>query len=181
MKLFANIINIKSTKKGTYPGDKSGESIIITQEGSAGKGETSQQYGQAGFISNPPANVKGLRFRIGSIDICISAFNYGVAFPEKQGETKVYSTDSDGVEKGSHYIDDQGVHTFNNGTDYAVAFEDLKSGYDQLKSDLNTFITAYNTHVHPTAPVGPTTPPSNIGSSSSASIDASKIESMRVP
>lgn len=115
MKLRANIINIKSTKKGTYPGDKSGESIIITSEGSAEKGETSQQYGQAGFISNPPKNVKGIRLRIGSIDICIGAFNYGVAFPEKPGETKIYSTDVEGVEKASQYLDDQGVHTFNDG------------------------------------------------------------------
>lgn len=70
--------------------------------------------------------------------------------------------------------------------DYAVAFNDLKTGYDQLKTDLNNLITAFNSHVHPTAATGPPSIPTPVPSlipapSSTASIDGSKVENVRLP
>lgn len=61
----------------------------------------------------------------------------------------------------------------NDDTDFAVAFNDLKAGFDQLKSDFNAFLL----HVHGAAgtpPVPPALP-------STASVDAAKIDAIKVP
>ena len=173
MKLLGNLIEISSTKIGQYPGDTAGDSIIATLKGSAEKGETAQVQGQTGIIGNPPKGAKGLRIRIGSLDIIISSLNYQVALPENPGETKVYSTDADGVEKGTAIFKDDGTIEINGDADNAVAFADLKSGFDTLKSDFNAFLT----HVHGasgTPPVPPAIP-------STASIDASKVDEVKLP
>ena len=115
MKLFANLVEITSTKIGQYPGDNSGDSIIATLKGSAGKGETAQVHGQVGIIANPAKSTKQVRIRIGSLDILISSLNYKVPLPTNPGDSKVYSTDADGNEQATHYLDDTGKHTFNSG------------------------------------------------------------------
>jgi hypothetical protein len=116
MRFLANLFQIGSTKKGQYPGDTQGDSIIATGEGSASKGETAQVYGQHGFISNPAKGTRCVRLRIGSLDIIIAAFSYTVPAPSSPGESKVYSTDSDGNEAGKHELQTDGTHVFNDGT-----------------------------------------------------------------
>lgn len=37
---------------------------------------------------------------------------------------------------------------FQDGTDFAVRYNELKSQLDTLKNDFNTFVTTYNAHVH---------------------------------
>ena len=173
MKLFANLVEITSTKIGQYPGDNSGDSIIATLKGSAGKGETAQVHGQVGIIANPAKSTKQVRIRIGSLDILISSLNYKVPLPTNPGDTKTYSTDSDGNEAATiKYLAD-GTIEINGNSDFAVAFNDLKAGFDALKSDHNTFLT----HVHGasgTPPVPPAVP-------SIASVDASKVSGVKLP
>ena len=183
MKLFANLFNITSTKKGQYPGDNSGDSIIATGEAQASKGETAQVYGQAGFISIPAKDVKGVRFRIGSLDIIIGAFNYKVPLPDNQGDSKVYSTDADGNEKATCKLLADGTIEINGNSDFAVAFNDLKAGFDKLKSDYNTFLTTiYNLHTHVSVTsLGTPTVPIPVGTGTIASIDASKVAGVKLP
>ena len=172
MKLFGNYIEISSTKIGQYPGDTAGDSIIATLKGSAEKGETAQVQGQTGIIGNPPKGAKGLRIRIGSLDIIISSLNYQVALPTNPGETKIYSTDADGVEKATQYLDKDGNHIFNSGTDFMVAYEDLVTQFNELK-------TAFNTHTHVSVTsLGSPTPPVP---QSAADITTTKVPTMRVP
>ena len=142
MKLIANIFKITSTKQDAYPGDIEGDSIIATGEASASKGETAQVYGMPGFIANPPAGIKGVRFRIGSLDIIIGALNYQVSLPADPGETKVYSTDGDGAETGSMSLKTNGKLGYKN----INLSEDLKT----LLSDLITEIKAITTTGSPT-------------------------------
>lgn len=137
MKLSANIINITSTKKGQYPGDNSGDSIIATGEGQASKGQTAQVYGQSGFISTPAKNVKGIRFRIGSLDIIIGAFNYKVPLPDNPGDTKIYSTDSDGNEESTIKLLNDGTIEINGNTDNAVSWTDLNTALQGLVTAIN--------------------------------------------
>ena len=68
----------------------------------------------------------------------------------------------------------------NSGTDYAVAYNDLKTAFDNLKSDLNTFIAVYNTHTHPVSGAA-TTAPNQPGTTSSADMSGSKIDKIRLP
>lgn len=74
------------------------------------------------------------------------------------------------------------------GGDFAVRFNELKAGYDELKQDLNDLISLYNAHIHiTTATVGPTPVPGIIaptvstGTPSTASIDDSKIPEIELP
>jgi hypothetical protein len=70
----------------------------------------------------------------------------------------------------------------NGNTDYAVAYNDLKLAFDQLKSDFNNFVTTvYNLHNHPTAPVGPVSPPSVPGTSSAADMSAAQVPTVKLP
>ena len=175
MKLFANLVEITSTKIGQYPGDNSGDSIIATGEGQASKGETAQVYGQAGFISIPAKNVKGIRFRIGSLDIIIGAFNYKVPLPDNPGDSKVYSTDSDGNEKATCKLLADGTIEINGNTDFAVAFNDLKTQFDELK-------TAFNTHTHVYIPgTLATVPTATPLPQSAANIDLAKVAGVKLP
>lgn len=120
LRLSAKIINITDTSIEAYPGDDQGNSIVVTSEGMAGKGETAQNYGLSGIISNPPNDDKGLVITIGNLDVLLGALNYQVDPPANRGETKVYSTDENGAEKAVQYLDDQGVHTFNGGNKEAA-------------------------------------------------------------
>lgn len=175
MKLLGGFIEISSTSKKQYPGDVSGDSIVATLKGSADKGETSQVYGMPGFIGNPTPGVKGIRIRIGSIDVMIAALNYGVDLPENPGEAKVYSTDADGNEVASHVLNNNEEHVFNGGTDFAVAFEDLKAEFELIQDAWDTFASAY-------APGGPTsTGTPATASASGANIDNAKVDKIRIP
>lgn len=171
MKFFGGLIEIASTKIGKYPSDTSGNSIIATLTGQADKGETAQQYGQAGFISNPAKGTKGIRLRIGSFDVIIAALNYKVELPANPGESKVYSTDSDGVEKATHLLNADSEHIFNSGTDFAVAFEDLKLKIEELN-------TKFDAHIHPDPSSGFTGAPTI---ALNLDIDSSKVEKVRLP
>ena len=173
MKLLANLFKITSTKQDAYPGDTEGESIIATGEASASKGETAQVYGMPGFIGNPPAGIKGVRLRIGSWDVIIGALNYQVPLPADPGETKLYSTDADGAEQATAILKPDGTMEVNGNADFAVAFNDLKTAFDQFKSD-------YNAHVHTgvTTGGGSSGPPA---APTTADIDPAKISTIKVP
>lgn len=181
MKLFGNYIEISSTKIGQYPGDTAGDSIIATLKGSAEKGETAQVQGQTGIIGNPPKGAKGLRIRIGSLDIIISSLNYQVALPQNPGETKVYSTDADGVEKSGTIYRNDGNQEINGNQDFAVRFLELKATVDEIVSDHNDLVTAHNTHMHPTAATGPPSLPTVTESPSTADISDAKVDTVKLP
>jgi hypothetical protein len=98
------------------------------------------------------------------------------------GEVIIYSRDSDGNVKAKVYFDKDGNVVINDDVDNAVRFSELKTAYDTLRDDFNSFVTTtYNVHNHPTAPNGPVTPPSAIGSSSSGNVDGAKIDNILVP
>lgn len=67
------------------------------------------------------------------------------------------------------------------GGDYAVRYLELKSAFDELKQDFNDLVTAYNSHMHPTAATGSPSPPTVTGSSSSADMSDSKIDKIELP
>jgi hypothetical protein len=107
------------------------------------------------------------------------------------GESIMYSRDSAGSVVGSVKCNGNGKVIINDGTRSAVGFSDLKSGFDELKDDFNSFVTSvYNKHVHNVAalpsvgtppPVIPTIVTTSTGKSSSASIDTSESETVLVP
>lgn len=66
----------------------------------------------------------------------------------------------------------------NGNADFAVAFDDLKIGFDKLTMDFNNFIsTVYNLHVNASFAA----PPVPLGIPTTASIDASKVDNVKLP
>lgn len=95
----------------------------------------------------------------------------------RTGNTTVAVLDNENVEITA---DDE--ITFNQGTDYAVRYDQLKIAFDELKSDFNTFVTVtYNLHNHPTAPPGVVSVPSVVDVPSTADISNSKVSEIRMP
>ena len=175
MKLLANLFKITSTKIGQYPGDNAGDSIIATGEGSAGKGETAQVYGINGLIANPPKETRAIRLRIGALDILIASLNYKIPLPDNPGDSKVYSTDADGNEQATCNFLADGTIEINGNSDFAVAFNDLKTQFDELK-------TAFNTHTHVYIPgTLATVPTATPLPQSVANIDLAKVDEVKLP
>lgn len=148
MKFLGGIIEISSTKIGQYPGDKAGDSIISTIAGTGEKGETAQVYGMPGFISNPPKGVKGLRIRVGSVDLIIGALNYSVPLPSSQGETKLYSTDSEGEETAKVVLTPSGKV----GIKSEANSEDLKTVISDLITEIQNLVTTGSPTTHTVSP-----------------------------
>lgn len=87
------------------------------------------------------------------------------------GESRIFSTDADGNLKTYIWLQNDGNMEIAGNIDFMVRFSELKSGFDELKSDFNSFLI----HVHGVAgtpPVPPAIP-------STASIDASKIDEIK--
>lgn len=94
------------------------------------------------------------------------------------GESRMFSTDSDGNEQFSIHLKNDGTAEIGGNTDFMVRFNELKAGFDQFKSDFNTHVSNYNTHIH-TAPGGATSTPSSISNPTGANIDAAKIDEIK--
>jgi len=127
-----------------------------------------QAFPGFGVDTNPPNGTKVNLTKSGQ------AYKIGTSFNLEKlpgetgpGEYRIYSTDESGTLKAEIFLKSDGSIQINKGTDFAVAFNNLKSGFDQLKQDHNNFLL----HVHGssgTPPIPPAIP-------STASIDASKV------
>ena len=93
-----------------------GPSVVATAAGDADRDIDAEVYATHGIVSRPSSKTRAIRFRIGRLSIVIAAYTYGVEPPANPGATKVYSTDAAGSEQGSHLIDNDGTHTFNEGS-----------------------------------------------------------------
>lgn len=92
------------------------------------------------------------------------------------GETRIYSTDTSGEVAMYIHMKNDGTSEFGGTGDFLARFNELKSGFDELKSDFNSFVTTkFNTHTHGETG-GTTTTPAPTGTPSTASIDNAKIE-----
>jgi hypothetical protein len=187
---------MKSTVIDQFPGDVTGDSIIVTATGSAEKGETSQLFYSDGLISNPASGTVGFRISKGSLDIVVGSMNYQIPIPENPGEKLLYSTDADGVIQCKLFLDAEGNFIFNDGSDFAVRYSALETAYNQLKTDFASLVTVVNdnaalqgTHSHAVT-VDPgthqgtaaaTSTPGDTGSNSTGDITPSKIEEIKVP
>ena len=102
----------------------------------------------------------------------------------KVGEKRIFSTDADGVLSFALHLKNDGTAEFGGDADFMVRYNELETGFNALKSDLNTFISTFNAHVHPFVGLavgvpGITTPTTTAGSPSSADISGEKINEIK--
>lgn len=96
------------------------------------------------------------------------------------GEKEIYSTDSPiTTKKAKIKLDKNEQIILNDGTDYAVAYNDLKTAFDQLKSDFDAHVHAAGTLLDSTA--APCTGSTAAPVASTADMSAAKVEKVRLP
>lgn len=99
------------------------------------------------------------------------------------GETRLFSTNDAGALQTYIHLKNDGNMEIGGASDNMVRFSELKAGFDQLKSDVNSHITNWNafaTAYVPGGPAAPGLPPTaTTSSSSSASVDSSKIDEIK--
>jgi len=157
--------------KGSAPG----KAIVLKTRSAGGQERETEHYQLHGIASGATPDAVGIEVSTGTAGrVIIATQNYNLEVEVTAGATKIYSTTADGKTlKSLIELDVDGNINLNGDGDFAVAFNDLKSGFDTLKSDFNAFLV----HVHGasgTPPVPPAIP-------STASIDASKVQSVRLP
>ena len=131
--------------------------------------QTVELMGQAGEITNPPNGTRIIIVDIGSANRVAVASDDGVIPTMGVGEKKLYSISSGTIQAFINFLS-TGVIAINGSGDFAVRFDELKAGFDEL-------VTDFNAHVHVETGAStetPTTP-------STADIDSSKVESVELP
>jgi len=150
--------------------------------------QESLQFSPFGLDSKPVKDTIGVRSDTSELGATIVLGYVITNRVANDGEFRTYATDSNGNEVAYTYMTNSGDLELNGNDDNAVRFSELKAGFDTLKTDLNNLITAYNSHIHiTTATVGasPTpgviAPTTSTGVSSTASVDTSKIDKVKLP
>lgn len=105
-------------------GRSQGDSVIGRATGDNSVDYDPEVFSQHGIVSRPSKKTRGFCIQFGNILLSLCAYTYGVEPPANEGACKVYSTDADGDEQGSHLIDDDGTHIFNEGTKLAARKSD---------------------------------------------------------
>ena len=139
--------------------------------------QTSSQVFNWGIDSKPVKNTLGVHSETQERgeSVCLG---YIKDFAKtKEGETRIYCTDSSGVEKFEIYLRNDGKVEFNGSDNFLVKYNELKEGFDQLKSDFNGLVTLYNSHIHPVSGAA-TLVTTSIDTPSTADISDSKNDSL---
>jgi len=97
------------------------------------------------------------------------------------GEHRIFSTDADGLVKMFIHLKNDGTAEFGGDAKNMVRFQELETGFNQLKSDFNSFITTFNIHLHAgvTPGIGTTASPITPGTPSAADISGAKIDEIK--
>jgi len=153
--------------------------FIIKVSGNGGKDiREAYQVAPHGIDAKPYPKLKAIYARTDADEAPVIIGYININLIAEDGETRLFSTDSDGQQVFSIHLKNDGTCELGGDADFLVRFNELKSGFDAFKSDVNSFITTkYNTHTH--ASVGAVPVP--LGSASTASIDAAKIDEIKTP
>ncbi len=155
-----------------------GKSMNVDLQTIGDNADDAELYFLPGFFSRPHDGETGVVIDVQGLNIVIATNNYKLDISIDKGEGLIFSYDVDGNILSSAKCDKNGNFVVNAGARKAVSFDELKAGFDQLKSDFNSFLT----HVHPagTPPgsTGPVTPPVT---PSTASVDTSEVPEVKLP
>jgi hypothetical protein len=147
--------------------------------------QTSIEAGPFGIDSNP---LKDMVAIYGTTDdkgktVIIGYINKFQLAKVKPGETRLYAIREDKTPGLELYLKDDGTAEFGGNADNLVRYSKLEEGFNQLKSDLNDFITKYNTFAAAYTPGSPSsvgTPPTiEQATESEASIEDAKITQIK--
>ena len=98
-----------------------------------------------------------------------------------EGEKRMFSLKPDGTLSFAIHLKNDGTCKIGGDADNAVRYSALETAFNKLKTDLNNFITSYNTHIHTDSVFGPTTATPAQATPSSADITPAKINEIKTP
>ena len=134
-----------------------------------------------GEDSNPPNGAKVLIIDAGRAYKIAIAADDNIQPSMQEGEKKLYSISDGAIAAFINFLQ-SGIVEINGNNDFAVRYNELETGFNQLKSDHDNFVAnIYGLHNHPTAPAGPISTPSVLGSASTADISAAKVNEVKLP
>jgi phage gp45-like len=133
---LARAVKTMFQTRGSAPGK-----AVVVQTAAAGNAErTTEMYHPPGISSGPTAGDRVVEIPLsGGTRVIIASHNYRVEVDAAAGETKIYSTDTDGTQvKGLISLKTDGTIEINGGDKYLVL-------HSELDSILQGFVTAMNT------------------------------------
>ncbi len=133
--------------------------------------QSAHQVAPYGIDSNPIADMKAIygQTEVNGRPVIIGYINKNVLAEE--GDIRLFSTDANGLLKMFVWLKNDGTLELGGSAKHLARFEELETGFNQLKADFNAFLT----HVHG----GSGTPPTPPATPSTASISAAKIEEIK--
>ena len=144
-------------------------------------------YRMPGEDYNPSDGTKVLIIEIGTSKAAIAAADVAAVDDLAKGEREYYSDDGE-ARLATIRLDAESQVILNDGADNAVQFSAMQTAFDNLKSELNALVTAYNAHIHiTTATVGATATPGVIaptttqGTAPAADMSGAKVDKVRLP
>ncbi|MCJ7802743.1 MAG: hypothetical protein MUP82_10350 [Candidatus Marinimicrobia bacterium] len=125
--------------------------------------QTSEQYAPAGIDSKPISDQLAIQSTTSDKSETIILGYKITGSQTNEGETRIFSTDSDGNEVFSILLKNDGTCEFGGDVDNMVRFSKLEEAYNQLKDDHDSLVSTFNSHIHiTTATIGPTPTPGTI-------------------
>lgn len=171
--------------------------LEVTSQTHIGFDQISRLINSPGIDSNPINGDNCCLFEVGSAGHTVTVGVFPSSLEAEQGEIRVHSRDENGDTKAFVHLYKDGKillesatatlelndnFVVTSGDKSAVRYAELKTAFDELKSDFNSFVTTvYNLHMHPTAAVGPASPPTLTGSSSAADMSGSESATVLIP
>jgi hypothetical protein len=132
-----------------------------------------QMSNEPGDDSSPPDGARVLVLQVSKAFKVVIAVDDEIDPEVEPGERKIYSSEN-GAIKAFAYFKKDGVIELNGANDFAARFNELKNGFDALVDD-------FNAHTHDYLPGPGSATPTDPPTSSTASIDAAKIDEIKVP
>jgi len=141
---------------------------------------TSPEASPFGIDSNPIAGMKAVYMETSTDGQSVIIGYVKQSQLAQVGETRLYSVDANGETQFYVWLKNDGTLQLGGTNKHLARFEELKDGFDELRGDLNSLVSAFNAHMHATAGTGPPSPPTPgagiPATASTASIDSSKID-----
>ena len=131
-----------------------------------------------GYDASPVNDIYAVYSNTNTIGVPIIIGYFNKQQKAQTGESRIFATDSTGVFKYNVWLRADGTVLIGDSdepsdyTNFLVKFNELKTGFDTLRTEVNSMVTVFNAHVHPASvPVLITATPQT---SATATIDSSK-------
>ena len=176
--------------------------ILQTEVSSADDLQSVELADHFGTESNPPTGSRVLIMKVGEAWKLTSSVkdSTDLELNGKIGAKQVYSTDEPGTERiATVTLDNDGAITLQNtggssiilqpdgnieingNTDTAVAFTDMKAAFDELRTEVNAFVSVFNSHTHPGDSGGTTGTPNSSATDAAADMSGAEVPTVKVP